>query len=186
MNISADFVCRRLPRRSGVLRAIARHRGIVVLTLASIVLASGALFFAVQAEPSAAKPPGTPSSPTPAPADTTAQALRVIAYYFHTDYRCASCRQIEAYSHDAIETAFPKELESGRLVWRLVNIEEKGNEHFVKDYELFTKSLVLVEEENGKQVRWKNLAKVWELLPHKVEFFDYVQDEVRGYLVEVP
>ncbi len=31
---------------------------------------------------------------------------RVIAYYFHTTYRCASCRAIEAYSREAIESAF--------------------------------------------------------------------------------
>ena len=41
---------------------------------------------------------------------------------------------------------------------------------------------MLVEETRGKQVRWKNLPKVWELLPDKERFFDYVQGEVRGYL----
>jgi hypothetical protein len=186
MTIFADDVRRRSLRRSGVLETIFWRRSIVILTLASIVLASGALFFTLQAEPPATKLPGTPSSSTPAPVDTTALDSRVIAYYFHTNYRCASCRQIEAYSHEAVATAFPKELESGRLVWRLVNVEEKGNEHFVKDYGLFTKSLVLVEEKKGEQVRWKNLAKVWELLGHKERFFAYVQNEVRGYLIAMP
>ena len=135
---------------------------------------------------SSATPSRAPSISAPAPPDTLRLEHRIIAYYFHTTLRCASCRQIEAYSHEAIATAFAKELADGRLVWRLVDVEEKGNEHFVDDYDLFTKSLVLVEEARGQQVRWKNLAKVWELLPRKERFCRYVQDEVRGYLTAIP
>jgi len=107
---------------------------------------------------------------------------RVIAYYFHTTYRCASCRSIEAYSREAIESAFADEIKSGRLVWRAVNIEVKGNEHFVKDYKLYTKSLVLVNEVRGRKTEWKNLEKVWQLLQDKEKFVHYVQDEARAYL----
>jgi len=185
MTIVADNPRRPSLRRSKIPGTSFQRRGIVILALVSAILASGACSFAVAAEASATKLPETPSSSTPL-ADTTALDNRVIAYYFHTTNRCTSCRQIEAYSHEAVATAFPKELESGRLIWRLVNVEEKGNEYFIKDYGLFTKSLVLVEEKKGEQVRWKNLPKVWELLPHKAKFFAYVQDEVRGYLIAVP
>ncbi len=109
---------------------------------------------------------------------------RVTAYYFHTTSRCASCRAIEAYSHEAIESAFADEIKDGRLVWRVVNIEVKGNEHFVKDYGLFTKSLVIVNEVRGKPAQWKNLEKVWQLLQDKPKFLRYVQDEMRGYLTD--
>lgn len=185
MTHSADDVRWRSACRAAVLQAISRSRN-VILAGTAFLLASGVLFLVVQAKPLAAKPPGTPSTSAPASADTTALERRVIAYYFHTNYRCASCRQIEAYSHQAIEAAFDKELASGRLIWRLVNVEEKGNEHFLEDYDLFTKSLIVVEEAKGQQVRWKNLAKVWQLLPHKEKFFGYVQDEVRRYLNETP
>lgn len=107
---------------------------------------------------------------------------RVIAYYFHTTYRCASCRAIEAYSREAIETAFAEQIKDGRLIWRVVNIEVKGNEHFAKDYNLYTKSLVLVNEVHGKPTQWKNLEKVWQLLRDKDQFLRYVQDETRTYL----
>ena len=138
--------------------------------------------------PAPAPVPVTAGAPAtaPVPADTVAAAGQVIAYYFHTTARCASCRQIEAYSHAAIEAAFPKELADGRLVWRMVNVDEEGNEHFMEDYELFTKSLVLVEQVQGKQVRWKNLPKIWELLQQKERFFAYVQGEVRSYLAVQP
>ncbi len=109
---------------------------------------------------------------------------RVIAYYFHTTFRCASCRKIEAYSQEAIDSAFAGPIKDGRLVWKVVNVEVKGNEHFVKDYGLYTKSLVLVNEVRGRPVAWKNLPKIWELLDDKTRFLKYVQDELNGYLTE--
>ena len=122
-----------------------------------------------------------PTSVTPG-----ARPHRVTAYYFHTTTRCASCKAIEAYSHEAIEKAFADELADGRLVWKVVNVDLKGNEHFMKDYDLYTKSLVLVNEVRGKPAQWKNLEKVWQLLQDKPKFLRYVQDETRGYLTERP
>jgi len=145
------------------------------------LIAGAVLLVTAQAKPPATTP-SKPALSVQAKTDTTALQHRVIAYYLHTTYRCVTCKKIEAYSREAIETAFAKELADGRVVWRVVNIEEKGNEHFVKDFELYTKSLVLVDEVKGKQVRWQNLTKVWELLPKKAAFFGYVQDGVRGYL----
>ncbi|HEY6572893.1 MAG TPA: nitrophenyl compound nitroreductase subunit ArsF family protein [Candidatus Eisenbacteria bacterium] len=109
-------------------------------------------------------------------------AQRVIAYYFHTTYRCASCRSIEEYSHEALESGFADAIKDGRLVWKVVNVESKGNEHFVKDYSLYTKSLVLVKEVRGKRTSWKNLEKVWQLLQDKKKFIQYVQQETQGFL----
>jgi hypothetical protein len=152
------------------------------LAAVTLMLITGAvLLAAAQAEPPAAKP-AKPAVSAAARADTTAPPHRVVAYYLHTTNRCVTCRKIETYSREAIETAFPQELKDGRLVWRVVNFEEKGNEHFVKDFQLYTKSLVLVDEVKGKQARWKNLTKVWELLPNKDGFFHYVQSEARSYL----
>jgi hypothetical protein len=121
-------------------------------------------------------------------ASTTATAMqkpqtnKIIAYYFHTTYRCATCRRIEAYSKEAIDLGFAPELANGRLEFRLVNIELPENQHFAQDYKLFTKSLVLVRMRDGKQVEWKNLSQVWELTGEHDAFLSYVRGEVRNYL----
>lgn len=106
----------------------------------------------------------------------------IIAYYFHTTQRCANCYKIETYTGEAIETEFAAELQSGRLIWRMVNTDETANEHFLTDYKLYTKSVVLVDMRDGKQVRWKNLEKVWTHLRDKEKFQKYVRDEVRAWL----
>jgi len=111
--------------------------------------------------------------------DSTVADERVIVYYFHTTYRCTSCRNIEKFTREAIDSAFPAELADSTLVWRIVNIEEKGNEHFVKDYQLFTKSVVLVDERSGE---WKNLPKVWQLLGDPNAFIRYIQTETENFL----
>jgi hypothetical protein len=146
-----------------------------MLVLVATVVASGA-------PPAWAEPAKDRATEKPTVVTPSVHPRRVIAYYFHTTYRCASCRAIEAYSREAIESAFAAELKDGRLMWRPVNVEVKGNEHFVKDYQLYTKSLILVNEVRGKPTQWKNLEKVWQLLQDKDKFLRYVQDEARAYL----
>ncbi|HEX5132771.1 MAG TPA: nitrophenyl compound nitroreductase subunit ArsF family protein [Candidatus Krumholzibacteria bacterium] len=118
--------------------------------------------------------------------DPQIAANRIVVYYFHTTYRCASCQKIEAYTHEAVATSFAADIEKGRVVWKLVNTDEKPNAHFVKDYKLYTKSVVLSEEINGEQQRWKNLPRVWELLGDKPGFLLYIQEETAAYLTELP
>jgi hypothetical protein len=114
--------------------------------------------------------------------DTNAEG--VIAYYFHSNVRCPTCRKIESYAHEAIESGFGAELESGNLQWKVVNYETAGNAHFAKDYEVIAPSVVLVEIRGGQQKQWKNLDRVWELVMTgtKEGFIQYVQEETRTLL----
>ena len=107
---------------------------------------------------------------------------KVNAYYFHGRVRCVSCLKIETLSRKAITEGFPKELKNGRLVFRDVNVEEPANRHFIDDFRLVSQSLVIVEIRDGRQVRWKNLEKVWALLNSEKEFLPYVREGVSSYL----
>jgi hypothetical protein len=107
---------------------------------------------------------------------------KVIAYFFHTNTRCSTCIKIEDYSHEAIEKGFPDELKNGTLEMRVINYEQPENKHFMKDYNLVSKSLVLVNTVNEKQTEWTNLKRVWQLTGKKDEFLNYVRKEVRSYL----
>jgi hypothetical protein len=113
-----------------------------------------------------------------------AAAHKVIAYYFHTNTRCSTCMKIEAYSHEAIEKGFPEELKNGTLEMKVVNYEQPENRHFMLDYKLVSKSLVLVNVVSGKQTEWRNLKLVWQLTGRKDAFLNYVRQEVRGFLAK--
>ncbi len=107
---------------------------------------------------------------------------KVIVYYFHGTYRCPSCTKIEKWSYEAIKDSFPKALREDRLLWKPVNVDKPESRHFVKEYSLFTKSLIITEVKGEKQTKWKNLDKVWRLLRDQEIFFAYVTQEVRNYM----
>jgi len=132
--------------------------------------------------------PSSPQAATPASNATTAPGKRgeegskIIAYYFHVNVRCATCRLIEAYSRQVIQQRFKDDMAAGRLQWRLVNIQSPENRHFIRDYQLFTKSLVLVLIKDGQQKEYKVLNDTWELVGMPVMMQEYVEKEVRNFL----
>ncbi len=89
---------------------------------------------------------------------------------------------MEKFSKEAIETNFKDALGAGKLRFKAVNVEERGNEHFINDYKLYTKSLVLSLTKDGREVRSKNLEKIWELSRNKQRFIDYVTNEVNAFM----
>jgi len=105
-----------------------------------------------------------------------------IVYYFMTAQRCPSCLKIESYTKEAVEKNFADDLNNGRLVWRMLAVDNPENYHFVRDYQLYTKSVVLVKIREGKQISWKNLEKVWYLLDDKDAFEGYITDEVKSFV----
>lgn len=106
----------------------------------------------------------------------------IVAYYFHGNVRCVTCRKIETYSEEAITSGFGAELLEDRLEWRVVNVDEAENEHFIQEFQLSTRSVVLAEYRDGTVSRWENLDKVWQLVRDKDRFVDYIQAETREFL----
>ena len=109
-------------------------------------------------------------------------ANKVKVYYFHGKFRCYTCMNMEKYSREAVEANFKDALLSGKLAFQAVNVEERGNEHFVKDYQLYTKSLILSLVKDGKEIKSKNLDKIWEYAQNKQKFIDYVTAEINAFL----
>lgn len=114
--------------------------------------------------------------------ESDASNTKVIAYYFHRTVRCPTCLSIEQQAHEAVETAYSEELNSGKLEWHAVNIEEEGNEHFESDFDLSTSSLVIVQMNGDEVIAWKNLERVWELVEDPLGFQEYVWNELMEYL----
>ena len=113
-----------------------------------------------------------------------AKSAHVVAYYFHGTMRCPTCHKLEQYSKEAIEANFKDALVSGKLEFKVVSIEDRGNEHYGKDYQLYTKSLILSLVKDGKEIKWKNMDKIWEYVGNKERFIDYVKSGVDDFLKE--
>jgi hypothetical protein len=115
--------------------------------------------------------------------DATGPAY-VVAFYFHGTMRCPTCHKLEQYSKEAVEANFKKEIASGKLEFKEINIDDKGNEHYGSDYQLYTKSLILSLVKDGKEIKWKNMDKIWEYVRDKERFIDYVKSGVADLLKE--
>jgi len=146
-----------------------KTKKIALGTLFCLVLACTCAFAADNAAPKAG-------------AEKSKATAFVTAYYFHGNFRCPTCRKMEQYSRESIELNFAQQLKSGALVFQTVNVDEPENVHFVQDYQLVTKSLVLVKYENGKQKAWKNLPAIWQKVGDQQAFYDYVKSEIAAYL----
>jgi hypothetical protein len=113
-----------------------------------------------------------------------ASSGKVIVYYFYGTVRCSTCHKLEQYSKETLENNFKEELASGKLEFKAINVEDKGNGHYLKDYQLYTKSLILSLVKEDKQIKWTNLNKIWEYVGDKQKFSDYVKGEVTDLLKE--
>lgn len=107
---------------------------------------------------------------------------KLVIYYFHGNVRCHSCTMIENLTKQAVNSGFAEQLKSGRIELKIVNVEESANEHFVKEYKLYTKSVILSDVKEGKEALWKNCEQVWTKLHSESDFMTYIQSEVKALL----
>jgi len=108
----------------------------------------------------------------------------VAALYFHGDTRCPTCRKIEATAEETIATSFAEEMKLGSLTWQDVNYETPAHRHYLDDFALVAPTLVLVKTSSGRQVAWRNMDQVWELVSDRAAFSAYVEDGINSYLAE--
>lgn len=110
----------------------------------------------------------------------------VVVYFFDSDKECRTCSQLETYALETIERDFAPELASGELQWRVINVDEPQNEHYVTEYGLYSKAVVVSRIENGQEMRWENLEDIWELVYDKPAYQEYIRSNVKDFLGEVP
>jgi len=161
-----------------------------VVTLVLLVFVAASVGYMVTREncicsvPRQSAPP-TAMQPQAAPLSDIRQAepnQQLIVYYFRGNMRCPTCHKLENYAREALETFFAEQLANKEILWKVVNIDIPGNEHFVKDYSLVTKSVVLSDVVDGKEVSWKNLDQIWQKVGDKNSYLEYIQDSIIKFL----
>jgi hypothetical protein len=74
------------------------------------------------------------------------------------------------------------EVHSGRLAFRVVNVETPGNENYIDSYDLTTTTLVL-SAQSADGGRFLRLDRGWKLAEEAPEEFPrYVETEIRSFL----
>jgi len=160
---------------------------IILLTLATLMVGMVMLSLAADSIPAVKAPAEVKTAPAKAaPAADSSEALigprTLVVYYFHGTQRCSNCLKIESYTKEAVDSAYAGQLKDSLMVWRVINTDEDANKHYRDDYQLYTKSVILCDVQGGKEVRWKNLDKVWDYLGDKAAFKSYICDEIAAFM----
>lgn len=150
-------------------------RKITTWALVALAVAGAAVAIKNKVAPTAA-------APAAAEAAVALPDDGVVVTYFTTDVRCPSCLKIEALSRETVTTRFPEDFESGRLVFRVVNTGRPENRHFLDDYKLVSKTVIVSRRQAGKEQDWVNLQDVWLKLDDPAAFRSYVGDAVKRSL----
>ena len=107
---------------------------------------------------------------------------QLVVYYFHGDVRCVTCHNLEAYTKEALERYFADGLTSEDITWKPVNVDKPENKHYVRDYKLVSKAVVLSWVVKGKEIRWKNLDQIWQKVNNKEDYLEYIRQGVEEFL----
>lgn len=79
------------------------------------------------------------------------QTDHVEVLYFHGAQRCITCRAIEANTKALLDSLYSKEIASGKIVYKIIDISKKENEPIADKYEVTWSSLFVNGWKNGKE-----------------------------------
>ena len=146
--------------------------GLLLLLLASVTAAEDV----VEVQPNDTTAVVAPGTANPQASE------QIVISYLHMNRRCRTCGQLQTYSEEAVTSGFAEQLKDSSIIWRVLNFEEEGNEHYAKDYQLYSQSLIVSKLHDGKEIEWKNLDKIWKLVRDKDKYIAYVQAEVKDFM----
>jgi len=123
---------------------------------------------------------GLPSQAA-ASALTPAQDTTMV-YYFHSSFRCQTCRSIEEQAHSVVLSDFADELAAGTVQWQALNYEQPAGAELAKQFDISMPVVVLARFEAGEIARWKSLDQVWGLVGDKPAYAAFVRNEIKQML----
>ncbi len=151
-----------------------------VLKWALLALAAVGCWAAIQQARQVADLPAVPQTVVTTRPGAAPDVIQVT--YFSSDVRCATCVRIERLTRECVERNFAPEIQSGHVQLRTVNLDSPGNEHFIQDYQLISKTVIVSDLAKGQEVDWENLQDVWTKQKDERAFEAYVVDAVRRHL----
>ena len=106
----------------------------------------------------------------------------VVVYYFHGNKRCLTCKKMEALADEVIRDRFGERLGDGSVVFRVVDLETDATRHFIADFELVNKAVVMVERRGGEDLAWRRLDAIWEKIADDEAYSDYIAENLAACL----
>ncbi len=122
------------------------------------------------------------------PATATIQPIEepekiLVSYILIGSKRCFTCKRIEAWTRESVESGFEKEIQEGTVAFRIVDGDLPANKHYIDDYQMAFKTVVIEKLQGNKVKDWKRLDEVWQLIRQdKASFDSFLRANVRSML----
>ena len=134
-------------------------------------------------------PSGSDGTPLVRPAEELIPIVEGVepnwaVYFFYNDVYCDTCEKLEGYAVEIVKSRYSELLASGVLGWRSLDMTLPANEHYAVEFKLFSKSIVLVELEDGEVLRWQNLEEIWDLVHDKDAYGEYIDSSLKRFMGE--
>ena len=69
---------------------------------------------------------------------------QINVYYFHTNYRCNTCRTVEHLTKENLKSLYPEAFKNGMVAYHVINIKNEEFQDLVKRYEIAGQTLLFV------------------------------------------
>ena len=151
----------------------------LIRILSPLILACLVLSLMVGCTASPTAPPIPEEPPT---SDTSSEpADRVEVVYFHRTQRCHGCIYAEEGTRYIVETYFKDELASGKVIFEVLDVQDKKNAAIVRKYGAFTSSLFINTIREGLD-HIEEVEEIWYFLDDDEEFAEVVKNKLEKSL----
>lgn len=104
----------------------------------------------------------------------------IYAVVFRGGELCPTCDKMEA----AARELFAERASLADVTLSVIDYELPGNEHYLSDYDLYTTTVVLIEQRGGLVARWRNLDDSWVRVEETGDFAPYLEAEIARFRAE--
>jgi len=109
-----------------------------------------------------------------AAADTT-----IYVYYFHSNIRCETCVAVDEHTHQLLNELFPAQMKNGTIVFKSINVDEKGNEALIEKYKIWGQTMLFIK---GDTVVDRTNDAFMNVLEEPDKWEDMVEEQVNRLL----
>ncbi len=106
-------------------------------------------------------------------------AEKIQVFLFYNTQRCYSCVTIGKYVKETVEQNFQKELNSGKIEFKEINIDLPENKELANKFKAAGSSLFLNPIIDGRD-NIKEDTQVWRLVSNEQAFIGYLSDMLKG------
>ena len=106
----------------------------------------------------------------------------LVVYYFHSNFRCPTCRAVESQAKEAVEAGFAPQLNRSEITWKILNYEKPAGAELARKFEIKDPAIVVARVKDDRVRDWKRLDKVLALVDDKAAFAKYLRDEIEQML----